>query len=624
MTAKGWSAELVKGTWNHPGKWQTYAQQPLGNHPVAFRIDNTTATLSEDQGTILAYYRSKKADPFLKKQLDLIFKDSRNVALGKGIVNGEYLYPTFPAVKISSPTPPWKDDRKEYDWHWYNHQLIVLRYLIAADAASDRPGSSIYMDKIKAIVESWTRENYVPNLPSIFSWHDQCTAFRLRNLFMLFEYVRRTEKDDKFLVLLLRLIHTHCLVLADDAHFKRHMNHGYDQAYILLWTTMIFPEMQDASRFHAIAFARLQDEIGFMFTPEGVHVENSPGYEYTMLLSLTFLQELYRGYDNIQAADGLSPMIDKVWGSLAFILRPDGTLPLIGDTDYNKPSKRLEDNGLTGHDWYCYSATGGKMGKRPPWVDQFYTLAGYAVFRDAWHGPQDFTNTVYLLFKCGFLSPYHRHDDDLSFILWAFGEDWLIDAGKLNYQEKDPARIYVRSARAHNTIIPQGKVAFVATRNMDVVSTGTRIIAYGASDNSANATGQSKMYPGLTMTRTIEYHKPYAITLSDRIVPDTHTQLAGCQLLFHIPMDKKIEIKGNDIYVQSPAGHQLRIACKTRPASITVETGVMQPEMQGWRSVQLRTLEESQCVIIAYSKEALMKDIRTEMTLSPFIIDRGP
>src|SRR5690606_34093799 len=73
--------------------------------------------------------------------------------------------------------------------------------------------------------------------------------------------------------------------------------------------------------------------------------------------------------------------------------------------------------------------------------------SGYAIYRSSW-GPG--ANQTHVIMKSGFLSKYHRQDDDLNILIYAYGEDWLIDSGLYNHNQKDPIRIYMRSIKAHN------------------------------------------------------------------------------------------------------------------------------------------------------------------------------
>ncbi len=57
----------------------------------------------------------------------------------------------------------------------------------------------------------------------------------------------------------------------------------------------------------------------------------------------------------------------------------------------------------------------------------------------------------------------------MNVLVHAYGEDWLIDSGLYNHNRRDPIRIYMRSARAHN-------VPFVAGAKIDRSSVGKNFV----------------------------------------------------------------------------------------------------------------------------------------------------
>ena len=114
--------------------------------------------------------------------------------------------------------------------------------------------------------------------------------------------------------------------------------------------------------------------------------------------------------------------------------------------------------------------------------------------------PSSFNETVYLVLKSGFLSRVHRHEDDLSIILYGHGEDWLIDSGLYRYQEDDPLRRDMRSAPAHNIAIvddvPQirgaegvGRSRIESFRLQDGTCVGDRLPRTVSRLSSASQTG---------------------------------------------------------------------------------------------------------------------------------------
>jgi hypothetical protein len=77
------------------------------------------------------------------------------------------------------------------------------------------------------------------------------------------------------------------------------------------------------------------------------------------------------------------------------------------------------------------------------------------------YGEQDKPNRISVVFDCGSLGmgtlAGHGHADALSFTLRAFGRDVLVDPGTYDYFSYPKWREYFRSARAHNTVVVDGR-----------------------------------------------------------------------------------------------------------------------------------------------------------------------
>jgi hypothetical protein len=232
-----------------------------------------------------------------------------------------------------------------------------------------------------------------------------------------------------------------------------------------------------------------------------------------------------------------------------------------------------------------------------------FPRSGYAIFRDAWHDAGDFAETVYLSFKCGFLSNYHRHDDDLSLVLFAFGEEWLIDSGLFGYEENHPIRRYMRSPEAHNTVV----LAADVIRNLaEMPAPGSGMIAQETDSAHAVVTGRSLMYRGFVVERRVDYLKPDKIVLHDQIM----TRPAGIcvktnfAVLFHTPADKRIVVAADhQVVIASTNGHRLLLSAHPEPQRVTVIAGEAQDDRLAgsWVSEGITKVRPSQCVRLEFA-----------------------
>ena len=451
------------------------------------------------------------------------------------------------------------------------------------------------------MVRSWAAANCSATFPSSLSWNDHATAFRVRTLLCLFEYIRTEEPPSETdLQFLLALIGSHCRVLADPAFFSRHTNHGFDQGIILYWAASAFPELVESTTWLSLAQKRVDEEIAFMFTSEGIHVENSPSYHVWMLMGL----EEYLLLSQENASPELRSLINNGWRYAAHVLQPNGRLPLVGDTEAKDFAGSRSTFALPAIQDFFYSGSRGVKGLRPTSVDAVFPASGYAIFRDQWHGPDRFPDTVYLFFKCAHFSDYHRHDDDLQLILLAFGEEWLIDSGLFGYEEAHPIRRYMRSAAAHNSVIPPGVEAI--RRLSKQHSPGSGILNHELTPSRSSVTAVSRMYPGFQIERQLEYHRPHRITLRDtvRATGATAQSPGGFRILFHFPADKQITLRSeSEVVVTASSGHQLKLVFQPAPHRIVQVTGELgrHPNLPGsWVSARITQLAPSHCLELEF------------------------
>lgn len=580
--------------------WKAIARTPVSSSSPAFAIGGRTLRLPDDLAAVARHYQTRPACPSTGGWAGRNVHVADNARLGTQLLrDGKVQYGGYPPVPMSISSLQWNENPfSNRSWQWHHHQLIAVHHLLAASAQDKNPDA---LDAAKDIVRSWAAANYAPVFPSPMSWNDHSTAYRLRTLLCLFDHLRAAAvADPAFTALLLQMIDSHCHVLADDAFFLRHTNHGFHQASILFWAACEFPELAGARSWLQLSRERIREEVAFMFTPEGVHVENSPSYHIWLLGAL----EEYLLMSGRASDPAVEALIDGAWLYAAHVLQPDGRLPLVGDTESRDFSARRSTTTTPAYQHFLYSATGGATGARPMAADAVFPRSGYAVFRDRWHDAGRFGETVYLFFKCSFLADYHRHDDDLSIVLWAYGEDWLIDSGLYDYEESHPLRRYMRSPEAHTTVVVEGARAI--RRVSELPAPGSGIIEHGTENGRSFVTGRSLMYRGYRVQRRVEYMRPGSIVLRDAVTPAATgaDRRASFTLLFHVPEDKHVEITADDrITVASSRGHSLSFDVKPTPRCITLVAGDRNAGAGpgSWLSKTITKIEPSRCIRIEFA-----------------------
>lgn len=325
------------------------------------------------------------------------------------------------------------------NWWWHFQQLPTLRWAFGNWLSFEH---NLQLEDVltfnKKMLVNWL--SLADSVP--LKWHDHATAIRMQNLAdwlkLLCCFGGNSSEELEHIELVKKLIEHHLKLLMQEDFYSKHNNHGFEQARISLLVATEIPELILANEATLLAITRIEDEIRFAFTEEGVHKENSPGYHWFMLKQLlslrTFLSENNYSLDSID----FDKLISKAERFLNHIALSDGSLPLIGDTE-RKPAYQS----------FVKKLRSSKHKKEFGVFD--YSESGYFISNYKWKG-----KNIHFVLKCGFLANYHRHDDDMA-IHFAVGNEIVFgDAGLFSHDKNDIYRAYVRSPYAHNTFFPRG------------------------------------------------------------------------------------------------------------------------------------------------------------------------
>lgn len=429
-------------------------------------------------------------------------------------------------------------DHHNRSWRFSLHSFALLDALMATGAWGD----------IAPLVQEWSAEYGTPKSTDLgdFPWHDHATALRLDRLSIM----SIAENGPDFP----ELARQHAHVLLDERFYSKHTNHGYDQALALMLASYAFRSHLDTSEWCKVGLERLTDELRFAFNSEGVHVENSPAYHVGMtanLLRARFVKALV----GVRTDFDFDDLLNKALLFTAWITGPDRKLAMMGDSTNRGGAPSTELATLPNYQHALYSASGGARGTPLHDKAAVFEHAGYGVFRSSWDTWEDH---VHLVMKCGFISRYHRQDDDLNILLQGYGEHWLIDSGLYNHNQKDPVRIYMRSALAHN-------VPFI--RNCPVSRTpppperASTLTLDTSEKSEATFKGTSYMYQDAVLSRTVVVEDKDSFQISDTVRHKTPDP--GTFFQFHVPMNKRVRV--------SP--HMARILGRQKQLTIRVASG---------------------------------------------------
>lgn len=540
----------------------------------------------------------------LSKKLEKIFINKQFQLLGASLFkeNKLELSPFEPIPFLGWGN--WEQDPfSNRSWQWRLNWLSFLPYLISYHHKSLNV-SVLHM--AKDAIESW-HYKYIDTgvgFPFEFIWHDHCAALRAEQLLLFWHYCNINSKDwlsqhTSFSLALSHSLQVHGERLADESFYSKNTNHGLEQARVLLLLGSCV-ECDLADEWRELALERINSELNSSFTDEGVHKENSPAYHVFVLKVFIGIAEDY----SFQGMGCFGSLFAKISADalrfVTHVLRPDGTLPPIGDTEQLPSSDAYR--GLLGslpeYQEFVYALTLGKRGVRPPVLNRVYAMSGYAVFRDKWPSKEHYQMAVHLITKIGSSSRYHHQQDEGSVSLYARGEDWLIDSGLYNYDNSDPVRRYMRSRSAHN--IPLVSHAGYAKEFEH------RLRAWRVTDFA-----EDPLYPFVEMIievmepvvhrRRVSFDAKTAVVeiLDDISAKDD--ELRNITLQWHFPQDKKLVVKDNRVLIHSPLGNSLRIEFEgDSPDRLSVVSGRKGDRVLSCISYKANQVEPSQLLKVLF------------------------
>ncbi len=488
------------------------------------------------------------ASPY-QARLDLVLRNRNLARYGRRVVEERvYEFPGF-APAHADLLADWKADPLAHrSWRWNTASFNFMPWLLAHYGSTESRYPALALE----LLDSWRTAS--PDMADYeFAVHDHAVALRAENAMLLLAYLLRFGLARERWADLCDWIDELAGMLQQPSFYSRHTNHGIEQARILAVCAYMLHDRPESQARWETAIARLADELEFAFTGEGVHVENSPTYHvFVSGIFLKVLEMLPRTRLGTlgDAIDGIMP---KAMNYLTHVMRPDGKLPPIGDTEIKAVTSRFP--GFEQHpEWplYVYSASAGRRGRKPQETIGRFPRSGYLSYRDRWD-----RHAMHVLMKSGYLSRYHRHDDDLNLIVY-WGEDWLVDGGGYSYVETDEVRRYLRSKWAHNVPVIDDQRDRWPRLGRHRHKAGLEIEA--GDDGSVRAEGFTGGYPGCRATRELRIQAGRRqFSVCDRIQPDTgETRLY--RSLWHVPNDKDIYRRNQTVLIVSKAtGRGLRI-----------------------------------------------------------------
>lgn len=323
----------------------------------------------------------------------------------------------FEAIDISTGIDwKYKHHSNQRTYQVYLHSLGILKSLVISAKHLE---NSENIELGKKLILNWYNGEFDRNNSQ--AWHEHAVSSRIQNLIYFQERSQENKLDDDiFQDLLLK----HCEFLSDKKNYHEN-NHGIMMDNSLLIASEKLLDEKLKKNYCEKVYYRTKIAFYRDFSKMGVHLENSPEYHKMVLGLLTRVSKNLSNL-NMPLGKDISSLLFRAKMYMSYVTKPDGTLPLIGDTGL-----------LTINDKKNY-------------IDFIDHEAGVIISQ--FKNLKDEKLSSWLLFKSGYSSKTHKHKDDLSINLFMNGHDILVDSGKYSYDMNDPIRDFIVSPEAHNTI----------------------------------------------------------------------------------------------------------------------------------------------------------------------------
>lgn len=500
----------------------------------------------------------------------------------------------------------WSEDPfDDWTWQFYFHSLRMVSYLINA---YELKGDSLYLEKAKWFIESWIEHNPSPsNQSSERAWDDHSTANRITTFIYFWDYYRNSQIfDDEFANELLNMLRKHGEYTAKKTNYFWGHNHGIYQDRALIQLAVLFPIFESSEEWLEVAVSRLSLHLETSVTPTGVHKEHSAAYHYLVLKLFMSISKFNHNYNIINAE--LDSTIYRMQEYLVHIAKPDGTVPLVGDSSADYVLGISESEITNEH--LLYLVSNGNKGVEVAENSIVYQDAGVAIFKNDW----EIAPPIYFALFNGFHSSVHKQGDDLSFVLTYQQTDFFVDSGKYNFVEDDPYRIFIRSVFAHNSIAVDDKSYNV--RNPDNV--GKSVIEnYLITPNYSYVKASHTLYEGVKVTRSVIFFNDGAIYFHDQIESNDYHEYTQT---FNIGKDVSVDYSDvNDVLLSSTIDNTSLVLKQLNEISeFNAYHGSNDP-MRGWQSTTFNQV--SPITALNYQLEGESVSFETAINIGLNIID---
>jgi hypothetical protein len=400
--------------------------------PLALKLPGGTSPAA-----VLAWFRQRPQryhfDPDAPlRDLEALAGDSHDRSTLAQVMAHEFVFAGCPPYRFPGPID-WRYDNGYMEWHCW---LCRQPYWLTLAEGYRRTGDDRYVAEWRAQLLSW-HEQVPPHYPAQGIVRAIDVGIRLTHWLRLLPVVLRSPACDELaLAILLHQVHAACETL--NAHGPAGYcpdNHGVYEAMGVLQAGYYLPELPGADRWRRDAAQCLGDRLLADVRPDGVHIEQSPGYHGGMLdYAVTLAQVLATAGEELPPAQ--RQRVLSMYDFACAATWPNGRTVPLGDTHDQDARPALRR----------WAAALGQTATAPA-ASRHFPDAGYIFLRSV---GDDGEQARMATFDYGAHGGWHGHFDLLSVALYGYGRVLALDPGCGRYEA--PARSLYRSTVRHNTI----------------------------------------------------------------------------------------------------------------------------------------------------------------------------
>jgi hypothetical protein len=358
-------------------------------------------------------------------------------------------------------------------------ELNRLHHLVTLGRAYVLSGDERFTDEFISQLLSWTEQN-----PPRFgvNWTVAMeVAIRAINLIAALGLFRRSPRlEEEVIGLILKLLIAHGRFIRANLEFsyRAPSNHYLSNLIGLFVIGATMPDLGEAREWRETGASGLLVEMDRQVLVDGVDYEGAVGYHRLVVEAFTLMAELGRR-TGVKLPPWWLERLRAMYRFVRHYLKPDGTAPLIGDSDdgrivkfsrrpaidhsylmplaavlFEEPEFKLGQIDEEALWWFGARALGvfGQLAAGDEPGSRAFRQAQIFIAREA---------EFYSIFDCGDHGARgrgsHAHSDALSFEVFAYGRTLLRDPGTFAYTSSEADRNLFRSTAYHNTVRVDGK-----------------------------------------------------------------------------------------------------------------------------------------------------------------------